>query len=217
VRLIDQDNRQVGIVSTVEALTMARQVNLDLVEVAPESTPSVCRIMDFGKWKYTQKKKDHRAKVKQHQVVLKEIRLRPKIEEHDKQVKIKKAREFLEKHSKVQFTMLFRGREMAHKDLAEALFKEIIEELQDVGKPESPLRFQGRRLMIVMTASPQGKKASSEKKVFSEGSLPPLQESVTAGLIGKKDETSVQIPAPQPEKQEVTPIMEQRDAQTENA
>ena len=102
IRLVDHENQQIGVISTVDALSMAREVGMDLVEVAPNSVPSVCRIMDYGKWKYDQKKRDHRAKVKQHQVVLKEVRLRPKIDEHDRKVKTGKARQFLEKGSKVQ-------------------------------------------------------------------------------------------------------------------
>lgn len=135
---------------------MARELGLDLVEVAPNSDPPVCRIMDFGKMKYEQKKKDHRAKMKQHQVVLKEVRLRPKIDTHDRDVKINHAREFLEKGNKVQFTMMFKGREMAHVDLAHELFAEILAALQDVSKVESPARQQGRRITLVL--GPMGQK-----------------------------------------------------------
>jgi translation initiation factor IF-3 len=149
--LIDHENNQIGVISTIEAMSMAREAGMDLVEVAPNNSPPVCRIMDYGKWKYNQKKKDHKAKVKQHQVVLKEVRLRPKIDPHDQEVKLKKAREFLEKGNKVQFTMLFRGREMAHTDLAMQIFNTIIENLQDIAKVESPARQQGKRMNMVMT------------------------------------------------------------------
>ena len=167
VRVIDQNNDQVGVVSTVEALTMAREAGLDLVEVAPTSAPPVCRIMDYGKWKYDQKKKEHKAKVKQHNVVLKEVRLRPKIEEHDQMVKLKKARGFLEKGGKVQFTMLFRGREMAHMDLAMAIFDEFVSNLEDLGKVEVPARQQGRRMTMVMAPAvkrPETANKSAESK-----------------------------------------------------
>ena len=150
VRLIDLENQQVGIISIEDALSRAREGGVDLVEVAPTSSPPVCRLMDFGKWKYDQKKKEHRAKVKQHNVVLKEVRLRPKINKHDKDFKLKKAREFLEKGSKVQFTMLFRGREVIHLDRALEMFGEISELLQDLGKVEVPARRQGRRMTMVM-------------------------------------------------------------------
>lgn len=150
VRVIDHENQQVGILPTEAALEQAREAGLDLVEVAPGSEPPVCRIMDFGKWKYEQKKRDHKARQKQHHVVLKEVRLRPKIEAHDQMVKTKKAHEFLEKGSKVQFTMLFRGREMSHLDLAMDIFREIEEQLNEVGKVEVPARQQGRRMTMIM-------------------------------------------------------------------
>ena len=153
IRLIDQDNQQVGVINTNEALNRAREAGIDLVEVAPSSSPPVCRLMDYGKWKYDQKKKEHRARSKQHQVVLKEVQMRPKIDAHDQAVKLNKARDFLVKGSKVQFTMLFRGREMAHLDLALAMFQAMSEQLQDVGKIEVPARQQGRRMTMVVTPS----------------------------------------------------------------
>lgn len=150
VRLIDQDNQQLGIVPITEAMNRANEAGLDLVEVAPNSAPPVCRIMDFGKWKYDQKKREHKAKVKQHQVVLKEVRLRPKIDEHDRNFKLKNAREFLEKGNKVQFTMLFRGREMSHMDLAADIMDGIREELSEIGKVEVPPKRHGRRMLMVI-------------------------------------------------------------------
>ena len=150
IRLIDSENNQVGIIRTVEGMEMAREAGMDLVEVAPNSEPPVCRIMDYGKWKYDQKKKEHKAKVKQHHVVLKEVRLRPKIDDHDKNFKVKSARAFLEKGSKVQFTMLFKGREMVHLDMALNLFAEIKAELGELCKIESPARKQGRRMTMIL-------------------------------------------------------------------
>ncbi len=150
VRLIDHENKQVGIVKTIEALNIAREVGMDLVEVSPNSDPPVCRLMDYGKWKYDQKKKDHKAKVKQHIVSLKEVRLRPKTDTHDRDFKMKQARQFLTKGNKVQFTMMFRGREMMHLDLAEDTFKTLAEQLSDIGKIEQPAKRMGRRLMMVM-------------------------------------------------------------------
>ena len=148
-----------GVMGVVDAQLMARDSGLDLVEVAPSSTPPVCRIMDFGKWKYDQKKREHKSKLKQHQVVLKEVRLRPKIDEHDLSVKAKQARMFLDRGSKVQFTMLFRGRELAHMDLALKLMNSVAEGLEDVGKIEIPPRRQGKRLTLIMT--PIGKQAAA--------------------------------------------------------
>jgi len=148
--VIDQDNNQIGVIEIADALNRAVEVGLDLVEVAPTSAPPVCRIMDFGKWKYEQKKKDHKARQKQHNVVLKEVRLRPKIEEHDRMVKLKKAQEFLKKGNKVQFMMIFRGREMAHTELALDVFKYFETELKEIGKIESPAQRQGRRMHMLM-------------------------------------------------------------------
>ena len=178
VRLIDQDNQQVGVVDVAEAQHRANQAGLDLVEVAPGSSPPVCRIMDYGKWKYDQKKKEHKAKVKQHNVTIKEVRLRPKIEEHDREVKLKKAREFLEKGNKVQFVMLFRGREMAHMDMALEMMNEISISLEDCGKIESPAKRMGRRMNMVM--APAGKTAK-DKPAGKEATTP----SATA-IFGQK-------------------------------
>jgi len=149
-----------------EAMSRAREIGVDVVEVAPKGAPPVCRLMDYGKWKYDQKKKEHRARVKQHNVVIKEVRLRPKTDSHDRMVKLKKAREFLEKGSKVQFTMLFRGREMVHLNLAIEKFKEIAEELGDVGKVEMPAKRQGRRMTMVMAPGV----TAEVKKTAVEGS-----------------------------------------------
>lgn len=150
MRLIDQNNNQVGVVRTIEALGMAREAGVDLVEVAPTSKPPVCRLMDYGKWKYDQKKKEHRAKVKQHNAVLKEVRLRPKIDQHDLDTKVNAARKFLEKGNKVQFTMMFRGREMMHLDIANSQFEAIIGALSAVSKVDSPAKKNGKRMTMVL-------------------------------------------------------------------
>ena len=165
---------------TIEALNLAREVGLDLVEVAPNSNPPVCRVMDYGKWKYEQKKKEHKAKQKQHQVVLKEVRIRPKIEEHDQMVKLKKAREFLTKGSKVQFTMLFKGREMAHMDLALEMMNEIKDTLADVGKVEMPPRRNGRRMLMIL--APEAPRPEKPAKGESETGAEPLGESLAKQL-----------------------------------
>lgn len=157
VRLIDQNNQQVGIVGTADAINIAREAGVDLVEVAPTGSPPVCRLMDYGKWKYDQKKKEHKAKVKQHNVVLKEVRMRPKIDTHDMDFKLKRARTFLEKGSKVQFTMLFRGREMIHLDRAMEMFQKIGQQLDGLGKVEVPARRQGRRMTMVVAPAGMAK------------------------------------------------------------
>lgn len=150
VRLIDENNQQLGVVPTAEALERAREAELDLVEVSPTSTPPVCRIMDFGKYLYEQKRKIKQNLKKQHTVTLKEIRLRPKIDDHDRDIKMQRAIKFLEKGHKVQITMMFRGREMMHQELGKEIMDEIVEAMQDKAKPERPPVLLGRRMNMVL-------------------------------------------------------------------
>ena len=152
VRLIDGSNNQVGVIDTVEALERAREAELDLVEVAPTSDPPVCRIMDYGKWLYEQKRKTREAHKKHHRhtTTLKEIRLRPETDKHDLDMKLNHGREFLGKGHKVQFTMFFRGRQMLHRDRGYAVLEEITESLQDVAKIERPARMANRRMTLLL-------------------------------------------------------------------
>lgn len=150
VRLIDQNNQQVGVVPVDQALQLAQQAGLDLVEVAPNSTPPVCRIMDYGKFLYEQKRKQKANLKKQHIAQLKEIRLRPKTDDHDRDIKLQQAAKFLEKGDRVQFTLMFRGREMMYQDQAQQIFDQIIEQLADKGKPEKPPVLLGKRMNIVL-------------------------------------------------------------------
>jgi len=152
IRLIDGENNQVGVVDTEEALAKAREIGLDLVEVAPTSEPPVCRIMDYGKWVYEQKRKTRDAHKKHHHHVatLKEIRLRPETDTRDLEIKLKHAHEFLEKGHKVQFTMFFRGRQMLHRDGGYAMLEEITQSLQDIAKIERPAGVTGRRMSLLL-------------------------------------------------------------------
>ena len=150
MRLIDENNAQAGIVEKREALLRAQDAGLDLVEVAPTSEPPVCRIMDYGKHLYEQKRKIKLSQKKQHVVSLKEIRLRPKIDDHDRNIKIEHAAKFLEKGNKVQFTMLFRGREMMHVEHGFELMTEVVEMLKESGKVERSPQKLGRRITMVM-------------------------------------------------------------------
>lgn len=168
VRLINENDEQVGVVELEEARRLAREAGLDLVEVSPNTTPPVCRIMDYGKWKYQQKKKEQKARAHATKSELKGIRLRPKIDEHDLNIKLTKAREFLLDSNKVQFTMQFRGREMAHQDLGLRTMQEICDKLADVGKVEAPPRIMGRRMTMVL--APDRKPVAKEKKAESGGS-----------------------------------------------
>ncbi len=148
--MIDQDNNQVGIIDTREAMNLAIEAGLDLVEVSPNAEPPVCRIMDYGKFLYQQKRKIKLSQKKQHTITLKEIRLRPEIGENDKNIKVNMARKFLQKGHKVQFTLRFRGREMMHADHGRELMLSILDALEDVCKPERPPILQGRRMIMVV-------------------------------------------------------------------
>ena len=134
---------------TDEARRLADDAGLDLVEVAPNARPPVCRIMDFGKFKYRQKKTAQKSR--HHQSQLKEIRVRPKIGAHDLKFKLDRAREFLEEGDKVQVNLLFRGREMIHQDVGHALLKRIAETLSDISRVELAPRIEGRRLTMLLT------------------------------------------------------------------
>jgi translation initiation factor IF-3 len=149
--LIDENNNQVGLVDVKEAQFKAHNLGLDLVEVSPNSEPPVCRIMDYGKHLYEQKRKVKLSQKKQHTVVLKEIRLRPKIDDHDRDIKIERAAKFLDKGHKVQFTMLFRGREMMHVDRGREIMDEITEILAEKGKVERRPQMLGRRMTMVFS------------------------------------------------------------------
>jgi translation initiation factor IF-3 len=157
VRLIGDDGEQVGVLPVREALAMAQSRGLDLVEVSPTARPPVCRIMDFGKFKYEQNRRARKAKKKQHVVHLKEIKMRPKIDGHDYGFKMDHAREFLADRNKVKFTVTFRGREMAHQEIGHKLIQKIIAELAEIATVESPARSEGRTLtMVVMPKAPKG-------------------------------------------------------------
>ncbi|MDD5327807.1 MAG: translation initiation factor IF-3 [Phycisphaerae bacterium] len=152
VRLIDESNNQAGIVTTYDALVKAREAGLDLVEVSPTSDPPVCRIMDYGKWLYKQKRKvrEGHKKHQVHSTSLKEIRLRPETDKHDLDIKLNHAREFLQKGHKVQFTVFFRGRQMLHKDRGYEMIKEIAESLQELAKVEQPGKMSGKRMTLLV-------------------------------------------------------------------
>jgi translation initiation factor IF-3 len=165
VRLIDDQGVQHGVVDTESALSLARERGLDLVEVAPEAHPPVCKILDYGKFKYLLKKKEHQAKRKQHQVVIKEMRVRPKIDVHDLETKLKQARGFLMDGDKLQVNMLFRGREIGFKELGMAIMVRIRETLADVGKVErAPMQEGNRLIMIINPTGHHGQPAPPKPK-----------------------------------------------------
>ncbi|MEQ8209428.1 MAG: translation initiation factor IF-3 [Lacipirellulaceae bacterium] len=148
LRVISDDGEQLGVITRDEALEKAREAGLDLVEVAPTEKPPVCRIMDFGKFKYQQKKRQNKGHV--HQSKNKEIRLRPKIGQHDYETKRDRARKFLGARDKVICSVIFRGRENAHVEEGFKLVERLVEELEDVAKIEQPAKMAGRRIVMVL-------------------------------------------------------------------
>jgi len=150
VRLIGADGEQVGVMSLKEALAVATEANLDLVEVAPLANPPVCRVMDYGKYKYQQSKKQQEARRRQTTIQVKEIKVRPKIEEHDMAFKLKNIRRFLAERDKVKVTMIFRGREMAHQDRGYRILQQMAEALADMAVIEQEPRHEGRTLFMIV-------------------------------------------------------------------
>ena len=154
VRVIGDDGEQVGVIATREALALAQSKGLDLVEVSPTARPPVCRIMDYGKFKYEQNRRARKARKNQHVMHLKEIKMRPKIDDHDYGFKMDHARQFLADRDKVKFTVTFRGREMAHQEIGHQLIQKIIAELAEVASVEQHARSEGRTLTMVMMPKP---------------------------------------------------------------
>lgn len=142
----------VGIIPTQEAMTLATEAGLDLVEVSPNDRPPVCRIMDYGKFKYEQKKRLSQKSNKQHQTQLKEIRLRPKTGQHDIDFKVKRAKEFLSQNDKVKVNVIFRGRENAHHERGREILEGVMEMLEDIAKVEKPAGMEGPRAMSMILA-----------------------------------------------------------------
>lgn len=148
--MIDEEGKQVGIIPIEEALRLAEQAHLDLVEVSPTAKPPVCRIMDYGKFKYEISKKVRTARKHRHVIHVKEIKLRSEISDHDFEFKMKHAEEFFQRGDKVKFTLVFRGREALHRDIGEAVLKRVTKALEDKAVIESGIRAEGRNLMLIM-------------------------------------------------------------------
>lgn len=150
VRLIGANGDQIGVKSRVEALEMAQNANLDLVMVAPNAKPPVCRIMDYGKFRFEQQKKDKEARKNQKIINVKEVRLSPGIEEHDFNTKLRNARKFLEKGDKVKASIRFRGRAITHKELGQKVLERLAEQCTDLGSVESKAKMEGRSMFLIL-------------------------------------------------------------------
>ena len=155
VRVVGPEGEQLGVLPIEQALARAQELGMDLVEVSPMAKPPVCKIMDYGKFKYLEKKKQNEAKKKQVVVQLKEVKLRPRTEEHDYATKIKKVREFLAEANKARITVMFRGREMSHRELGQKVLQRIIEDLRDVAVIESAPRMEGRQMFMILAPNPK--------------------------------------------------------------
>lgn len=155
IRVIDEAGNQLGIMSNTEALSLAQEKGLDLVEISPTARPPVCKIMDFGKFKYEESKQARKARKNQHVMQIKEVKLRPKIDDHDYNFKVNHARNFLEHRDKVKFTVTFRGREMVHMELGRRILDDVVKDLADIGTVEVPPRVEGRTMTLIMIPRPQ--------------------------------------------------------------
>src|SRR6478672_7315988 len=160
VRLIDENGTQVGIVPTFEALQMARDRGLDLMEISPNAQPPVCKICDYGKFKYEKKKKEQTAKKKQTVIKVKEIQLRPQTEEHDLEYKFKNVRTFLEEGDKAKITIMFRGREITYVDQGFKIMKQLAEQVKDIAIVEAHPKLEGKKLIMVLAPGSQKKSSS---------------------------------------------------------
>lgn len=177
VRLIGADGGNVGVIPTRDALRMAREAELDLVEVAPNSTPPVCRIMDFGKFLYEREKKDREARKAQTKVEIKEIRLRPKTNESHRDYKVDDARRWLEHNMKVRVTIRFRGREITYPEIALEDLREIAQQLAEVSTVEQPPAIEGRNMSMLLAPSKGGvkKKTKADAEKEDQNSEPPRE------------------------------------------
>jgi translation initiation factor IF-3 len=176
VRLIDEEGQQVGIIPTRDAMEMARSRGLDLVEVAPNAVPPVCRIMDYGKFRYEQSRKERESRRNQHVIELKEVRIRPKIDDHDLETKGRQAAKFLEAGDKVKMTVLFRGREMAHPDIGKALLDQLADMLRPHATIEQTPRLEGRTMTMMLNPlkqkQSQQEKEGAQRRVEAEAENP---------------------------------------------
>lgn len=155
VRVVNEDGEQLGVMTTKQALQLAEEHGVDLVEVSPKATPPVCRLMDYGKYQYQQSKRQQEAKKKQAQIQLKEVKFRPKTDEHDLQTKLNHIKRFLSKGDRCKVTLFFRGREIVYKDQGQEIMQNIQDELSEMAKVEQPPKFEGRTMNMILAPLPK--------------------------------------------------------------
>ncbi|WNG52587.1 translation initiation factor IF-3 [Archangium minus] len=207
VRVVGPEGEQLGVLPIEAALERAQAAGMDLVEVNPMAKPPVCKIMDYGKFKYEEKKRASEAKKKQVVVHLKEIKLRPKTEEHDYEFKVRNVRRFLEEGNKAKVTIMFRGREITHKELGSAILDDVIKDLKDVAVVEQMPRMEGRQMFMIIAPNPKvaarareiarQQAAAAEK---AEGKPEGGKKNEAAPAAGGKpeDQAAAQAPVPAP-------------------
>ncbi len=201
VRVIGPEGEQLGVLPVEQALARAQELGMDLVEVSPMAKPPVCKIMDYGKFKYLEKKKQNEAKKKQVVVQLKEVKLRPRTEEHDYDVKIKKVREFLKEANKARITVMFRGREMSHKELGQKVLQRVIEDLRDTAVIEATPRVEGRQMFMILAPNPrmlQAERDRARSAAAQQPAAPAAPATPAAAPATPSQEAPAQAAAPQP-------------------
>ena len=197
--MIDADGSQLGILLLDAALARAAEQGLDLVEISPMAKPPVCKIMDYGKFKYEQKKKANEAKKKQTVVKLKEIKFRPKTEEHDYGFKIKNVREFLEEGNKARITIMFRGREITHKEIGQAILTRVLTELKGLAVMEQAPRMEGRQLFMILAPDPKWK--AQQQSAAARQAAPSVPKAAVAAAprpAAAPASVATPVPAPMP-------------------
>jgi len=196
VRLIGADGGQVGIVDTDEARKIAREADLDLVEVAPDSRPPVCKVLDYSKYKYEQEQKAKQARKHQQQVNVREIKLRPKIADHDYETKKGHVARFLNKKDKVKVTIMFRGREQAHPERGRALLDRLTEDLSDIAVIEQAPQREGRNMHMVLGPSKEAGKEPAKEGAKGNGSKPEAEKPVKPTPAPEAEPAAAAEPAP---------------------
>jgi translation initiation factor IF-3 len=180
VRVIGPEGEQLGVLPIDQALARAQELGMDLVEVSPMAKPPVCKIMDYGRFKYLEKKKQNEAKKKQVVVQLKEVKLRPRTEEHDYTTKIKKVREFLAEANKARITVMFRGREMSHRELGQKVLQRVIEDLKDVAVIEAAPRQEGRQMFMILAPNPKMLQSQRDRAKAAAAAAPAVPAAAPA-------------------------------------
>lgn len=173
VRVVTEDGRQLGVLSLAEAIRLAQSRGVDLVEVAPNATPPVCRIVDFGKYRYEQSKREKEARKHQHATKMKEVQLRPGIDPHDRQTKLNHAIEFLCDEMKVKLSLRFRGREMVHQEIGTQVVDKFIEDLAPYGHPDAEPKLAGKNINVILSPLPRNKRAKMPQNLVRTGPPPP--------------------------------------------